>query len=69
MKKEDWKYLVIVILWFTVMSLIAFNLPAQTIGTTKTEDYKASFEKKSNISCCKTSYPASLRISAKIRTS
>jgi len=49
MKKQESKYLLAVIIWFTLMFLIALNLPAQTIGTTKTEDYKASFEKKSNI--------------------
>ena len=49
MKKGEYKYLIAVIIWFVLMFLIATNLPAQTIGTTKTEDYKASFEKKSNI--------------------
>jgi hypothetical protein len=49
MKKGEYKYLIAVIIWFVLMFLIATNLPAQTIGTTKTEDYKASFEKKINI--------------------
>ena len=49
MKKGEYKYLIAVIVWFVLMFLIATNLPAQTIGTTKTEDYKASFEKKINI--------------------
>jgi len=31
------------------MFMIATNLPAQTVGTTKTEAYKASFETKINI--------------------
>lgn len=47
--KAQIKYLIAVIVWFTIMFLIAINLPAQTIGKTVTEDYKASFEKKSNI--------------------
>jgi hypothetical protein len=47
--KAQIKYLIAVIVWFTIMLLIATNLPAQTIGKTVTEDYKASFEKKSNI--------------------
>jgi hypothetical protein len=47
--KAQIKYLIAIIVWFAIMLLIAINLPAQTIGTTKTEDYKASFEKKSNI--------------------
>jgi len=47
--KAQIKYLIAVIVWFTIMLLIAINLPAQTIGKTVTEDYKASFEKKSNI--------------------
>lgn len=47
--KQQLKTLGIVILWFTAMFFIAKNVTAQTIGTTKTEDYKASFEKKSNI--------------------
>ena len=47
--KAQIKYLIAVILWFVIMFLIATNLPAQTIGKTVTEDYKASFEKKSNI--------------------
>jgi len=49
MKKGELKYLIATILWFVLMFLIATNLPAQTIGKTVTEDYKASFEKKSNI--------------------
>jgi hypothetical protein len=49
MKKGEYKYLIALIIWFVLMFLIATNLPAQTIGTTKTEDYKASFEKKINI--------------------
>ena len=49
MQKGEYKYLIAVIVWFVLMFLIATNLPAQTIGTTKTEDYKASFEKKINI--------------------
>jgi len=49
MKKGEYKYLIATIIWFVLMFLIAINLPAQTIGTTKTEDYKASFEKKINI--------------------
>ena len=47
--KAQIKYLIAVIVWFTIMLLIAINLSAQTIGKTVTEDYKASFEKKSNI--------------------
>jgi predicted CopG family antitoxin len=50
--KKFWnknKYIIVTILWFTLMFLIATNLPAQTVGTTKTESYKASFETKINI--------------------
>jgi hypothetical protein len=47
--KAQIKYLIVVIIWFTLMFFIAVRSIGQTIGTTKTEDYKASFEKKSNI--------------------
>ena len=47
--KAQIKSLLIVIVWFTIMFFIATKSIGQTIGTTKTEDYKASFEKKSNI--------------------
>ena len=46
--KKFWnknKYIIITIVWFTLMFMIATNIPAQTVGTTKTESYKASFEK------------------------
>lgn len=46
---KKYQYAIITILWFLIMFLIATNLPAQTIGTTKTENYKASFETKINI--------------------
>ena len=47
--KAQIKSLLIVIVWFAIMFFIATKSIGQTIGTTKTEDYKASFEKKSNI--------------------
>ena len=46
---KKYQYAIVTILWFLIMFLIATNLPAQTIGTTKTENYKASFETKINI--------------------
>ena len=47
--KAQIKSLLIIIVWFAIMFFIATKSIGQTIGTTKTEDYKASFEKKSNI--------------------
>ena len=49
MKKQSVKTLLIVILWFITMFFIAQKATSQVIGKTITEDYKASFEKKSNI--------------------
>ena len=49
MKKQSVKILLIVILWFIAMFFIAQKAVSQVIGKTTTEDYKASFEKKSNI--------------------
>ncbi len=49
MKKQSVKILLIVILWFITMFFIAQKATSQVIGKTTTEDYKASFEKKSNI--------------------
>jgi hypothetical protein len=39
----------IVILWFVAMFFIAQTVTAQTIGTTKTEEFKASFERAVDI--------------------
>ena len=49
MKKQPVKILLVVILWFITMFFIAQKATSQVIGKTITEDYKASFEKKSNI--------------------
>ena len=49
MKKQPVKILLVVILWFITMFFIAQKATSQVIGKTTTEDYKASFEKKSNI--------------------
>lgn len=38
-----------VLVWFFLMFLIASKVSAQTIGTTKTEEYKASFETRISI--------------------
>jgi len=43
------KGIIITILWFTLLFLFAVRVTAQTVGTTKTESYKASFETKINI--------------------
>ena len=43
------KAIVVVITYFTIMTLFATKCVAQVVGKTVTEDYKASFEKKSNI--------------------
>ena len=40
----------IIFLIFIITCLIADNAMGQTIGKTKTEDYKADFEKKKDIS-------------------
>lgn len=49
MTKENIKYAILIIGWFTVMFLIAIKVTSQTIGTTKTEEYKASFERAVDI--------------------
>jgi len=49
MKKPQIKILVAVVLWFIAMFLVAKNVAAQTIGTTKTEEFKASFETRIDI--------------------
>lgn len=49
MSKENIKYAILIIGWFTVMFLIAIKVTSQTIGTTKTEEYKASFERAVDI--------------------
>ena len=43
------KTALVVILYFSLMTLFATKCVAQVVGKTVTEDYKASFEKKSNI--------------------
>ncbi len=43
------KTVLIVIAYFALMTLFATQCVAQVVGKTVTEDYKASFEKKSNI--------------------
>ncbi len=49
MKKQQIKILGVVILYFVLMFFLAQKVTAQVVGKTTTEDYKASFEKKSNI--------------------
>jgi hypothetical protein len=49
MKKENLKYIISIILWFTLLTLFAIKVTAQTVGTTKTEEYKASFERAIDI--------------------
>lgn len=49
MTKENIKYAILVVGWFLVMFLIAIRVTSQTIGTTKTEEYKASFERSVDI--------------------
>jgi len=43
------RMVLIVILWFVAMFFIAQTVTAQTIGTTKTEEFKASFERAVDI--------------------
>ncbi len=43
------KTLFVVIIWFVAMFLVAQKVTAQTIGTTKTEEFKASFERAIDI--------------------
>jgi hypothetical protein len=49
MSKENIKLALIIIGWFSIMFLLAIKVTAQTIGTTKTEEYKASFERAIDI--------------------
>jgi len=49
MSKEQIKTVIITVLWFGLLTLFAIKCSAQVVGKTVTEDYKASFEKKSNI--------------------
>jgi len=39
----------IFVLWYLTMTLVAYKAEGQTIGTTKTEEYKASFERAIDI--------------------
>ena len=48
-KSNMTKTIVIIIAYFAMMTLLATKCVAQVVGKTVTEDYKASFEKKSNI--------------------
>ena len=47
--KELLKTILIVILFFTLIFGISLSLTAQTVGTVKTEQYKAKFEKDASI--------------------
>ena len=47
--KELFKTILIVILFFTLIFGISLSLTAQTVGTVKTEQYKAKFEKDASI--------------------
>ena len=50
MTKENIKYAILIVGWFLVMFMIAIKVTSQTIGTTKTEEFKASFERSVDIS-------------------
>ena len=47
--KDQIKTTLMVMLWFGLMTLVAFKCTAQVVGKTSTEQYKASFETKINI--------------------
>lgn len=49
MSKDNIKYALIIIGWFALLTLFAIKVNPQTIGTTKTEEYKASFERAIDI--------------------
>ena len=49
MTRTNKKILLFVFLWFVAMFFIANQLVAQTIGNTKTEEFKASFERAVDI--------------------
>ena len=49
MSKENIKYALLIIGWFALLTLFAIKINAQTIGVTKTEEYKASFERAVDI--------------------
>lgn len=49
MSKDNIKYALIIIGWFALLTLFAIKVNSQTIGTTKTEEYKASFERAIDI--------------------
>jgi len=52
--KELFKTILIVILFFTLIFGISLSLTAQTVGTVKSEQYKAKFEKMRQL----THYPS-----------
>ena len=47
--RENVRLVLITIVWFILMFFIATSVTAQTIGTIKTEQYKAKFEKDMSI--------------------
>ena len=47
--RENLRLVLITIVWFILMFFIATSVTAQTIGTIKTEQYKAKFEKDMSI--------------------
>jgi len=49
MNRETIKTLLVVILFFTLIFGISLAVTAQTVGTVKTEQYKAKFEKDASI--------------------
>lgn len=49
MSRQNKNHLLIVLGWYLVMVFIAIKADGQTIGSTKTEEYKASFERAIDI--------------------
>ena len=49
MIKKSSKHLLVLVFWYLLMVFVAMRAEGQTIGTTKTEEYKASFERAVDI--------------------
>lgn len=49
MIKKSSKHLLVLVCWYLLISFVAMKAQGQTIGTTKTEEYKASFERAVDI--------------------
>ena len=58
--KEQLKAMLIVILLFALIFGISLSVTAQTIGTVKTEQYKAKFEKDASIDTLPEYHPCTL---------